>query len=76
MRRGVRGSPSLGSLVLAMVTGMWGLLPHRAVTLPLPADLSVPSDGIVPSKNLCHWFKERCFCQEWGAYGGRCTGFH
>ena len=36
-----------------------GLLPHHAVTLPLPADQSVPSDGIVPSKNLCHWFKER-----------------
>ena len=30
-----------------------------AVTLPLPSDQSVPSDGIVPSKNLCHWFKER-----------------
>lgn len=47
MRRGVRGSPSLGSLVLAMVTGMWGLLPHHAVTLPLPSGEPVPADGIV-----------------------------
>ena len=39
--------------------GMLGLLPYHAVTLPLPADQSVPTDGIVPSKNLCHWFKER-----------------
>ena len=39
--------------------GMLGLLPHHAVTLPLPSGEPVPSDGIVPSKNLCHLFKER-----------------
>ena len=39
--------------------GVWGLLPHHAVTLPLPSGEPVPSDGIVPSKNLCHLFKER-----------------
>ena len=35
------------------------MLPHHAVTLPLPSGEPVPSDGIVPSKNLCHLFKER-----------------
>ena len=39
--------------------GMLGLLPYHAVTLPLPSGEPVPSDGIVPSKNLCHLFKER-----------------
>ena len=53
------GAALLGFVASCYGHGVWGLLPHRAVTLPLPPDQSVPTDGIVPSKNLCHLFKER-----------------
>ena len=56
---GAFGAAPLGLVASCYGHGVWGLLPHHAVTLPLPPDQSVPADGIVPSKNLCHLFKER-----------------
>ena len=52
------GVALLGFVASCYGHGDVGLLPHHAVTLPLPSGEHVPSDGIVPSKNRCHLFKE------------------